>query len=111
MPRHCPTGKGYDNCSHSPNFSMAHIPKYIVVVGASAGGLNSVIELSAQLTSEMDVAVLVVMHFSHISFSDVLIERIQKNSEFTCKRAENCEPLQSKHFYMAVPDRHLLLKD
>jgi two-component system, chemotaxis family, protein-glutamate methylesterase/glutaminase len=90
---------------------MANEPKFIVVVGASAGGLNAVIELSAQLTPEMDVAVFVVLHLSHLSASELLVARLQKNSAFTCKSAEHEEPIQSRHLYFAVPDKHLLLKD
>lgn len=37
-------------------------PKFIVVVGASAGGMNALIELVAPLNEEMDVAVFIVMH-------------------------------------------------
>jgi two-component system chemotaxis response regulator CheB len=90
---------------------MGKEPKCIVVAGASAGGLNSIIELAAQLTVEMDLAAFVVLHLSHLSFSDLLIERIQKSSAFTCKYAENGETIQPKHLYMAVPDKHLLLKN
>ena len=85
-------------------------PKYIVVVGASAGGLNSVIELSAQLTAEMDMAVFVVLHLTKLSFADVLISRIQRNSAFACKVAEDGEPIKTKHVYMAEPDRHLVIE-
>lgn len=41
-------------------------PKYIVVVGASAGGLHSITELSARLTDKTDAAVCIVLHFGHI---------------------------------------------
>lgn len=69
------------------------------------------IELAAQLTADMDVAVFAVLHLSHLSMLKVLVERIQKNCAFTCKQAENGEPVKARHFYLAVPDRHLLLKD
>jgi two-component system, chemotaxis family, protein-glutamate methylesterase/glutaminase len=90
---------------------MVNEPKFIVVVGASAGGLNAVIELAAQLTLEMDMAVFVVLHLSHLSASELLVARLQKNSAFTCKTAEHGEPIQSRHLYFAVPDKHLLLKE
>jgi two-component system chemotaxis response regulator CheB len=92
---------------------MHHIdePKFVVVVGASAGGLNSVIELCAQLTKEMNVAVFVVLHISHISMSDILVDRIQKSSSLTCKSAEHDESIRANHIYLAVPDSHLVMKD
>lgn len=39
-------------------------PKFITVAGASAGGLNSIIGLTAQLTPVMDLSVFVVLHLS-----------------------------------------------
>jgi two-component system chemotaxis response regulator CheB len=39
-------------------------PKFILVVGVSAGGLNSITELAAQLKEEMDLAVFVVVHLN-----------------------------------------------
>src|SRR2546423_5551127 len=85
-------------------------PKYITVVGASAGGLNSIIELSAQLSDEMNLSVFFVLHITETPFSDLLIERIQKNTLFTCKIAENGERIRRGHIYMALPDSHLLVK-
>lgn len=85
-------------------------PKYIVVVGASAGGLHSIIELMAQFTEEIDAAVFVVLHTPNMAYSDVVISRLQKNTVFTCKMAEHDETIRSKHMYLAVPDRHLILK-
>ena len=85
-------------------------PNYIVVIGASAGGLNSIIELSMQFTNELDATVFVVLHITQMSASDVLIERIQRNTAFTCKIAEDGEPIKAGHIYIAVPDKHLLIK-
>jgi two-component system chemotaxis response regulator CheB len=86
-------------------------PKFIVVVGASAGGLHSVIELCAQLTEEMDIAVFVVLHVPHISDNEILTYRIQKNTPFICKTVTDGEPVQRGYIYLAEPDKHLLLKD
>ena len=85
-------------------------PKFIVVIGASAGGLHSLIELMAQMQKEMNIAVFAVLHTPNIAFSDLVIKRIQKNSVFTCKVAEDNEPIQAKHLYLAEPDKHLILK-
>jgi two-component system chemotaxis response regulator CheB len=89
----------------------ADVPRYIIVVGASAGGLHSVIELSAQLTPEMDAAMFVVLHISKAGYSDMLVQRVQRLTSFTCKQAEQDEPIKSRHIYLAVPDQHLLVKD
>lgn len=85
-------------------------PKFIVVIGASAGGLHSVIELMASVTEEMDAAVFVVLHASNLAYTDAVVQRLQRNSVFTCKAAEHGEEIQTKHLYLAVPDHHLLIK-
>jgi two-component system chemotaxis response regulator CheB len=85
-------------------------PKYIVTIGASAGGLHSVIELMAGLTEETDAAVFVVLHTPNIAFGDLVIQRLQKNTVFTCKVAEHEEAIQKKHLYLAAPDKHLIVK-
>lgn len=85
-------------------------PKYIIVIGASAGGLQAVTELLAQVTEETDAAIFVVLHTSNYAYGDVIIHRLQKNSVFKCKLAEDGERIKAKHLYFAVPDYHLLLK-
>ncbi|RYY95457.1 MAG: chemotaxis protein CheB [Chitinophagaceae bacterium] len=84
-------------------------PKFLVVVGASAGGLNSVIELAAQLKPEMNIAVFVVLHLSKLSLSDVLITRLQSVTSYTCKLATDGEAVRAGHLYLANPDVHLLV--
>jgi two-component system, chemotaxis family, protein-glutamate methylesterase/glutaminase len=86
-------------------------PKFIVVVGASAGGLNSILELAAQLTGEVDAAVFAVLHLTQLSSGDLLIQRLQRSCSFTCKFAEDGEDIRPGYFYMAVPNMHLLLKE
>jgi two-component system, chemotaxis family, protein-glutamate methylesterase/glutaminase len=85
-------------------------PKYIVTVGASAGGFHSIVELLAQLNNEMDVAVFVAMHLSLIKDQDSIWKRFSNNTLFTCKMAGDGEEIRSRHVYIAVPDKHLLLK-
>lgn len=85
-------------------------PGFIAVVGASAGGLNSIIELAAQLKPGMNLSMFVVLHLSRVSFADILLQRIQKNTAFTCKVAEDKEPIRVRHLYLAPPDRHLVLE-
>jgi two-component system chemotaxis response regulator CheB len=85
-------------------------PRFIVVVGASAGGLQSVIELAAQLKEDMNFAVFVVLHITKMSLSDVLVTRLQAVTEFTCHLAEDGAPIEAGHLYLAPPDVHLLVK-
>lgn len=85
-------------------------PKYIIVIGASAGGLNSIIEICVQLNDSVDAAVFVVMHLTQMSTTDLLVQRFQNNTTFKCKMAEHGEEIKRGHIYIAVPERHLLVK-
>lgn len=85
-------------------------PKYIVTIGASAGGLHSVIELLNNMTEEMSAAIFIVLHTSNMAYTDAIVSRLQNNTVFTCKMAEHEEPIRSRFVYFAVPDQHLLLK-
>src|SRR5438270_4378303 len=84
-------------------------PGFIVVIGASAGGLHSVMELAAQFNDEMNISVFVVLHVSHTALTDVLISRIQTLTTYTCKVATDGEPIIPHHLYLAPPDTHLLV--
>lgn len=86
-------------------------PKFVVVVGASAGGLNSVIEVCAQLNDRIDVAILLVLHLTKVSVGDIIVSRIQTNTSFNCKLAEDGDEIKRHHIYMAIPDKHLLVKN
>ena len=85
-------------------------PRYVIVIGASAGGLHSVIELMAQVTEEMSASIFVVLHTPHLFYADSIIQRLQRNSGFVCKVAENEEQFKPRHLYLGVHDKHLIIK-
>ena len=85
-------------------------PQYIAVIGASAGGLNCVIELCAQLKPEMHMSVFVVMHLNSPSVAKLLLQRIQRTSSYTCAEAHDGHPIHSQHIYMVTEDKHLVIK-
>jgi len=85
-------------------------PKFIIVVGTSAGGLNALSELVGQFNADMHVSVFIVMHLSRTSISDFLVHRLQPHSSFTCKVATEGAAIESGHIYIAAPNQHLLVK-
>mgnify|MGYP003575154145 CR=1 FL=1 len=50
--------------------------KFMVVVRASAGVLNSIIELCAQLRNDTNVVVCIVLHVPHTSDKEIVVKRI-----------------------------------
>ena len=85
-------------------------PKFIIVVGASAGGLNALSEFASQLQPEMDAAVFIVMHLSGTSISNFLLNNIQTVTQLKCEIAEEGATLKRGHIYIASPNLHLLVK-
>jgi len=84
-------------------------PKFIVVIGTSAGGIRALEELVIQLKPEMDAAFFVVLHLSRKGVGDVLFQRLQQHSVVLCKVAVNEEVIKKGTVYLAPPDEHLLI--
>lgn len=85
-------------------------PKFIIVVGTSAGGLNALIELVSQFEKGMDAAVFIVMHLSRSSISDFLIHKLQPNTSLQCELPKDDSLINKGHIYIAAPNQHLLVK-
>lgn len=85
-------------------------PKFIIVVGTSAGGMNALIEFVSQLQVEMDAAVFIVMHLSRTSISDFLVHRLQPHTSLPCKIAKENTAIQRGRVYIGAPNAHLLVK-
>jgi len=86
------------------------LPKFIIVAGASAGGMNALIELVSQFKEDMDAAVFIVMHLSRTSISDFLVHRLQPHTTLKCEVAKEGLPIEKGYIYVAAPNHHLLVK-
>jgi two-component system chemotaxis response regulator CheB len=84
-------------------------PKYIVVIGASAGGFKLVSELVSKLSAGIDAAVFVVMHLSKNSDAEVIRSYLQRNISLECSVAQDGQTIKSGVVYIAVPDKHLMV--
>jgi two-component system chemotaxis response regulator CheB len=85
-------------------------PKFVVVVGTSAGGMNALSEFVAQLNPHIDAAVFVVMHLSRTSISDYLMHRLKPLTQLKCEVATDNQSIKKGHIYIASPNLHLLVK-
>src|SRR6476469_2071447 len=90
---------------------MSSAPKFIVVIGTSAGGIRALEELFAQLSPDMDAAFLVVLHLSRKGVGEVFLHRLVQRSRLRCKVAEHDEPIKRGVIYIAPPDEHLLVSE
>jgi two-component system chemotaxis response regulator CheB len=60
----------------------------LIVVGASAGGLNALTALIQQLPSDFPAPVLVVQHISADASGDVLLDALNKLGKLNCLHAD-----------------------
>lgn len=81
----------------------------VVVVGASAGGVEALTKLVAQLPPDLSAALFVVLHISAHSTS-VLPEILTRAGVLKATHAEDGEVIEPGRIYVAPPDRHLLIE-
>jgi two-component system chemotaxis response regulator CheB len=84
-------------------------PKFIVVIGTSAGGIRALEELVMQLKPDMDAAFFIVLHLSRKGIGKYLFQRLQEVTTLQCKLAQDGEPIRKGVIYIAPPDEHLLV--
>ena len=82
----------------------------LVVIGASAGGVEALGTLARQLPSELPAAVLVVLHVAATGTS-VLPEIIRRRGRLPANAAVDGEPIARGQVYIAPNDSHLLVRD
>jgi|tagenome__1003787_1003787.scaffolds.fasta_scaffold20966740_2 two-component system chemotaxis response regulator CheB len=80
----------------------------IVVMGASAGGVETLAELAAGLPAEFPAAIFVVLHLLPTGNS-VLPEILDRAGPLPATSAESGDEIERGRIYVAPPDRHLLL--
>lgn len=81
----------------------------VIVVGASAGGVEALQQLVSRLPRELDATLLVVMHLGSESRS-VLADILQRQTGRLVTAPDDGEPMRRGHIYVARPDHHLLVE-
>jgi two-component system chemotaxis response regulator CheB len=82
----------------------------VVVVGASAGGVEALRVLMAALPAYLPASVLVVLHMPSGGTSALLVI-LARAGRLPVQPAAHGTPLRHGHVYAAVPDHHLLVVD
>lgn len=82
----------------------------VVVVGASAGGVEALTTLAAGLPEDLDAAVCVVLHLP-ASAESRLANILSRAGPLPAVQARGGEQLARGRVYVAPPDRHLLVRD
>jgi two-component system chemotaxis response regulator CheB len=82
----------------------------VVVIGASAGGVEALSQVVSGLAAELPAAVLVVLHVMPGGTS-VLPRILQRAGPLPAATAVNGEALERGRVYVAPPDHHMLVED
>jgi two-component system chemotaxis response regulator CheB len=82
----------------------------IVVIGASAGGIEPLLQIAAGLPDDLDAAVFVVVHVPARSQS-ALPRVISRAGRLQALHAKPNEPIRRGRIFVAPPDRHMLIED
>jgi two-component system, chemotaxis family, protein-glutamate methylesterase/glutaminase len=82
----------------------------LVVIGASAGGVETLKAVVAGLPADLQAAVCIVLHIAPSSPS-ALAEILRRTGRLPCRPAEDRAPLHRGTIMVAPPDHHLLIED
>jgi two-component system chemotaxis response regulator CheB len=84
-------------------------PRDIVVIGGSAGAIESLVALVAHFPAELDAAVFVAIHTFPMGES-LLPKILTRRGTLTASVARDGEPIVCGRVYVAPPDLHLLIE-
>ena len=84
-----------------------HGPRDVIVMGASAGGIEPIRQILAALPKDLPASVLLVVHLApdHPSHLPEILQ-----STMPASHPEDGEYIRHGRVYVAPPDRHLLLE-
>jgi two-component system, chemotaxis family, protein-glutamate methylesterase/glutaminase len=88
---------------------MHMLAQDIVVVGASAGGVEALITLAKTLPAELPAAVLMVLHVPQTG--SMLPTLLSRAGPLPARHPADREPLKAGQIYVAPPDQHMLVHD
>jgi two-component system, chemotaxis family, protein-glutamate methylesterase/glutaminase len=81
----------------------------IVVVGASAGGVEALADLVGSLPADLPAAVFVVLHVPSTGIS-ALPDILSRRGPLPAAHVKDGEPIEHGRIYVAPPDHHVLLR-
>src|SRR5690348_9754020 len=83
-------------------------PPHMIVIGASAGGVEALTKLVSHLPRDIDAALFVTVHFPPDSTSS-LARILNRSGALKATHAVDGEEIIAGHIYIAPPDHHLLI--
>jgi len=88
---------------------MANNSSRVVVVGSSAGGMEALTRLVAQLPANFPAPVFIVNHMGASTTGKPLIDVLNSAGSVKCSHAEDGEAFKRGRVYLAPSDQHTLV--
>ncbi len=85
-------------------------PLYVVGIGASAGGLESLEKLFRNLPTDTGMAFVVLQHLSP-DFKSMMLELLGRDTTMTIHRAEDGMLLEADSIYLLPPRKEMVIED
>ena len=83
-------------------------PIKLIVIGASAGGVEELVKLCRSLPKDLSAAVMIVLHTPATSVS-LLPEILSRAGSLPARHARNEEEIRPGNIYIAPPNHHMLV--
>jgi two-component system chemotaxis response regulator CheB len=82
---------------------------FLIVAGASAGGMNALCRLVAQMQPDWNAALIIVIHLPQKVRTGTFLARLQKCTLLPCHVASHHQTLEKGHIYLAPAGHHLVI--
>ena len=89
---------------------MKQSVNWLIVIAASAGGIDALTQVLSGLTKDLPVTMLIVQHMKE-DYPTHLHEHLERCAALPVRLAKNGLNLEAGVTYLAVPGQHLRLKD
>jgi two-component system chemotaxis response regulator CheB len=89
---------------------MSGVHRNVVVVGASAGGLEALDTLVGGLPTDLPASIFVIQHMAPQNSGIALLQRLGRHKAFHCALAKNGEKFKPGRVYIGPADHHMLVK-
>ncbi|AET93152.1 PAS/PAC sensor hybrid histidine kinase [Burkholderia sp. YI23] len=89
-----------------PSENFEPLPFAVVGMGASAGGIEALLNFFENAPSDMDMAFVVIVHLpaDHMSRADEVLQRV---TDMPVKQVSSTSAIEKNHIYINAPGKHL----
>lgn len=85
-------------------------PKYVIGIGASAGGLEAIQSFFDHIPEDLDVSFVIIQHLAP-DFESKMPELLRKHTKMAIHTAEIQQALLPNHIYLIPPSKNLIIKE